>query len=266
MFGERGRAGGGVAVFDPARELDCGQAAEIAGQIGLGSREMAEADELIGAEGVVVVELHGVALEALGVGIVDPEVGAGGAVLARADAVAPVVAVGEAAAGPADDGDVNLLHAIDDLFADAVDVGDARTFADPDAVVDDAAEMLGELAVDLGGDGADALVEHESRRARLRLRSMRGGHRRRRPLRRMRMPARIFYGPRGFSLGGYIDRLQKIRCPTVHQRIRFHGKAVRDCFLNRDCLRGDRARAKAKAKYRGLSTAPRDKAARLRSR
>jgi len=56
---------------------------------------------------------------------------------------------------------VDLLEAIDEVLADAVDVGDARTFADPDAVVDDAAEVLGELAVDLGGDGADALVEHD---------------------------------------------------------------------------------------------------------
>ena len=43
---------------------------------------------------------------------------------AAADAVAPVVAVGETAAGPAEVGRADALHVVDELPADAVDVGD----------------------------------------------------------------------------------------------------------------------------------------------
>ena len=73
----------------------------------------------------------------------------------------PVIAVGEAAAGPAHYGDMDLLQAIDHLFANAVDVGDARAFAYPYSVIDDAAKLLGELAIDFGGDGVNAFIEQD---------------------------------------------------------------------------------------------------------
>ena len=103
---------------------------------------------------------------------VGPEIGAARTVVGRADAVAPVVAVGEAAAGPADDRRLDLLHLVDERLADAVDVGNLRVFADPDAVVHDAAEMLDEMAVQLGRDRADRLADQnlEARLGRLRAR------------------------------------------------------------------------------------------------
>ena len=64
----------------------------------------------------------------------------------------PVVLVGEAAARPAEDGDVELLQRRDDVVADAARVGDRRVLADPDALVDAAAEVLGEVAVDVPVD------------------------------------------------------------------------------------------------------------------
>jgi hypothetical protein len=81
-----------------------------------------------------------------------------GRLLRGADAVAPVVGVGEAAAGPAQDGSLDGAHGVDEGLADAVVVGDLGVFADPDAVVDDAAEMLDEVGVELGGDDADGLI------------------------------------------------------------------------------------------------------------
>src|ERR1039457_5654860 len=66
---------------------------------------------------------------------------------ARTDAVAPIVTVGETAARPADDRRPDLAHRVDQRFPDATDIGDLRVLADPDAVVNDAAEMLDEVAM-----------------------------------------------------------------------------------------------------------------------
>ena len=77
---------------------------------------------------------------------------------ARADAVAPVVVVGEAAAGPAEVRDVDRAEGVEDVGAHAAGVGDRRIFADPDAVVDAAAEVLGEVAVEVAADRAAVLV------------------------------------------------------------------------------------------------------------
>ena len=50
---------------------------------------------------------------------------------------------------------------IDDRLADAVGVGDLRVASHPDPVIDDAADVLGELAVHRGPDRADRLVEQD---------------------------------------------------------------------------------------------------------
>ena len=84
-----------------------------------------------------------------------------GAFGAVADAVAPVVLVGEAAAGPAQHRHAELLERGDDVVAEAARVGDRRVLADPDAFVDQAAEVLGELAVDgRVDDGAGRVGAH----------------------------------------------------------------------------------------------------------
>ena len=109
--------------------------------------EFAEVDEFIGAE---VVGFRA-----------SPEVGAAGALLGGADAIAPIVAVGETASGITDDRGFDLAHVVDEIFADTVDVGDFGIAADPDAVVDDATEVFGEVAVDFRGDHAEGLVEED---------------------------------------------------------------------------------------------------------
>ena len=90
----------------------------------------------------------------------------------RTDAVAPVVAVGEAAAGPANHAGLQRLELVHQRFADAADVGDLRLLADPDAVVDDAAEVFDEVAVEVGGDAADRFIEQD---VEPRLGGLRGG-------------------------------------------------------------------------------------------
>ena len=45
----------------------------------------------------------------------------------------------------------------DDIRAEAVYVGDGRILADPDAVIDAATEVLGEMTVDIGIDGGECI-------------------------------------------------------------------------------------------------------------
>ena len=74
---------------------------------------------------------------------------------ARADAVAPVVRFGEASARPADQRNVRRPHFVDDEFAEPADVRYIGIRAGVDAVVDDAADVLGEHAVQVGRNPAD---------------------------------------------------------------------------------------------------------------
>src|ERR1019366_2663384 len=87
-------------------------------QVRLGADQAAELDELVGAKAVVL-------------GVHSPvEVHVLGAPGVRADAVAPMIVVGEAAAGPAQHGDESL-EIIHGLLAMAVDIGDFRVLAHP---------------------------------------------------------------------------------------------------------------------------------------
>src|SRR5512146_2068349 len=78
--------------------------------------------------------------------------------LPRADAVTPVVVVGEAATGPAQHRDTQFLEVIERLLAVAVDVGNAGLRPDPQASVHARSQMLGEVAVELRLDRADLVV------------------------------------------------------------------------------------------------------------
>src|ERR1019366_616975 len=105
----------------------------------------AEAGELDGAESVGIVAFGSIAAGVFWpVGGIRPEGGGLGPFVARTRAVAPIVLVGEAAAGPANHAGVNALQGIQQRFAKPMDVGDGRVFADPDAVIHDAAQMLDE--------------------------------------------------------------------------------------------------------------------------
>ena len=75
-----------------------------------------------------------------------------------ADAIAPVVGIGKAAARPAQHGDMDVLQGIDDVAAHAVDIGDLGILAHIKALIDAAAQMLRELAVNVGINGANGTV------------------------------------------------------------------------------------------------------------
>jgi len=69
-----------------------------------------------------------------------------------------MVLVGKAAARPAQHGDLDAPQRRRHVVADAARVGDGRVLADPDALVDAAAEVLGEVPVDSLVDARHASV------------------------------------------------------------------------------------------------------------
>src|ERR1019366_5960452 len=161
----------GVAVLHPAPEFLCREAAHVGGKIGLGAHLFAEPGELHGAESVRIIALRTVAARAFRPfpGLY-PEVGTLGAFVARTGAVAPIVLVGKAAAGPANHARLDAPKGIHQLFAKPANVGDARVFAHPDAVVHHAAQIFDEVPIDLRRDRADGFIEQnvDARLGRLR--------------------------------------------------------------------------------------------------
>ncbi len=81
-----------------------------------------------------------------------------GRLVARADAVAPVVVVREAAARPAEVGGLDLLQRVDDVVPHAIGVGDRRVDSYVQATVDAPSQVLGEVAVQVPRDHAAVLV------------------------------------------------------------------------------------------------------------
>src|ERR1035438_1091882 len=76
------------------------------------------------------------------------------ALVARTDAVGPVVIRREVAARPAQQGDVQLLGRVEHVAAEAVGVGERRAFIE-DAAFDTASQVFDEVAIDFGIDIAD---------------------------------------------------------------------------------------------------------------
>ena len=132
---------GGVAVFHPLLGFGPGAGAEIGADVGLGAELLDVVEELVGAEAVGFDGAPG-------------HFEAGRALVAGADAVRPVVVGGEVAAGPAEQGDVELADGFEDVLAEAVGIGEGRLLFE-DAAIDAAAEVLDEVAVELGIDVAD---------------------------------------------------------------------------------------------------------------
>ena len=72
-----------------------------------------------------------------------------GTLFPRAYAIHPVVFVRETPAGPTQVGDVDRFEGFDDVGANAPDVGDRRVFADPNAVINAAAQVFGEVTINV---------------------------------------------------------------------------------------------------------------------
>src|SRR6185503_1113068 len=90
---------------------------------------------------------------------IGPEVDPRGSFVSGADAVAPIVLVGKAAAGITNHTRLKLLQIIDQRFANAVVIRNLRLLAHPDAIVDHGAEVLDKVTVDVWRDRADRLVD-----------------------------------------------------------------------------------------------------------
>src|SRR6185437_5293239 len=128
------RTGRTVDVFDEVASLVEAARAEVDGEHRRRADGLAPVDEFVDADGVAVGGMPG-------------EVEAGRALVARADAVFPVVGRDEIAARIADVGNLEVAHELGDVAAHAVLVG-GRMPRLVDAGVDGAAEMLEEGAVE----------------------------------------------------------------------------------------------------------------------
>src|SRR5262249_50141398 len=117
------QAGGRVAIFDPFVKISSAIAAQVHGKIRLGANQPAEMHELIRAEFIWIIFSRAIwcALKERGI---DPEIGAPGALAARANAISPIVTIGKTPARPATHGGFNAPHAFDKLGANALLVGD----------------------------------------------------------------------------------------------------------------------------------------------
>ena len=132
---------GGVAVLHPLLRLGPGAGAEIRADVRLGAEHLGVIQELVRAEAIAFdgAPRHFEARRPL---------------VARADAVPPVVIGREIAAGPAQQRNIQLLGRVQDIPAKAVGVGEGR-FLLEDAAIDAAPQVLDEIAVDLRIDIAD---------------------------------------------------------------------------------------------------------------
>ncbi|MGC4048327.1 MAG: hypothetical protein QM757_01240 [Paludibaculum sp.] len=101
-------------------------------------------EELIGAEAVRVEVAPGV-------------VRADGPLGLGSDAVLPVVAGGEVATGPAEQGDAEVFGSFHDVFSETACIGKRAAFL-VDAAIDAAAEVFGEIAEHVRMDFADFAV------------------------------------------------------------------------------------------------------------
>ena len=149
LVGQRGFMRGRVAVFHPVADVQRGQRGHVGRDVGLCAHLIAEIHKLVRA--------HLIALHAP-VPVVPP-VDAPRPLLARANAVAPVVCLGKAAARPAHDAGIDLLKAVHKRLAPSAHIFDRAVLAHPQPVVKHAADMLGKVAVYVRADRAAGLGE-----------------------------------------------------------------------------------------------------------
>ncbi|MNI05969.1 hypothetical protein D3C73_589370 [compost metagenome] len=124
-------------IFHPFGHLLHGTAAYIAADVRLAFQQLAEPEELMCAEMVVLDN-------PAPVGVDHPLAG-----FWKADTVLPVILIGEAAARPAQHGNIELAQRSNHIIADTVCIRNRRILAHPNAFIDTSAEMLGEMPVNI---------------------------------------------------------------------------------------------------------------------
>ena len=136
-------------VFNPFGHLLHGAGADVAVDIGLAANLAAKFHELVRAEAIVLHHASPVGVDhAL-------------AVFLRADALLPVIFVGKASARPAQHRQTDAFERLHNVRAHAVDIRDGAVLAHKETVVDAAAEMLGEISVDLRLDDRTRLIRED---------------------------------------------------------------------------------------------------------
>ena len=126
-----------------------GKTAQVRCEIRLCSGQPAKPHELIGAEFIGFEELRPFVVQPDRIVINLPEIGTARPLRSFTNPIFPVVAIREAASWPTNDRNMNLLHHVHQLRTDAVLVGDFRFLSNPHAVVNHAADMFCELAIDI---------------------------------------------------------------------------------------------------------------------
>ncbi|HSZ63040.1 MAG TPA: hypothetical protein VK828_14655 [Terriglobales bacterium] len=86
-----------------------------------------------------------------------PEIHSPGTLLARPDAITPVIAVGETAPWPTNDRRFDSSQVLNQGASNPILIGDFGVFTDPHSVVNDTAEIFREVSVDVGRDCAERL-------------------------------------------------------------------------------------------------------------
>src|SRR5262249_13601082 len=136
----------GVAIRDPIVKLPGRARTDVGREVRLRADQATEPHELMNAE------LVGLRRILAGRHPMLPEVVSPGTFGRWADAVAPMVAVGEASARPAEIRSSDSLHVINELLANPVVIRNPGIASDPNAVIDHAAEMLDEMPIQMRVD------------------------------------------------------------------------------------------------------------------
>ena len=147
---------GGVSVtghvLHPLGQFLHGARAHVAADVRLRAQHLAKVQELMGTERVVLDGATPVVVLHLG------------AVLLGADAIHPVILIGETSARPSQHGDLQLLECVEHVSAITLGVGNGGVLTHPKATIDAGTQVLGELSVNLLVDFLCALVCVQSAR------------------------------------------------------------------------------------------------------
>jgi hypothetical protein len=130
-------------------EIERGKTSQVGREIRLRLSQTAEPHEFVGAEFIGLEDLRALLMQTDRVVISLPEIRAPRPLRCGTDTIFPIVTIGEAASGPANNGDMNLVHHVNQLRTDTISVGNLRLLSHPHAVVNDSTDVLCELAVDV---------------------------------------------------------------------------------------------------------------------
>ena len=138
------------AVIHPIQNMYGRHRGNICGKVCLGTNSLAKIHKFVSSDLVALVFSV----------LIDPEIRSDRAVFA--DSVSPIVTLGKATAGPAQNRRFYGTKHFYNIFSEALDVGNIGILADPKAVIKYAADVLGELSVDVGVNRALRLIKKDS--------------------------------------------------------------------------------------------------------